>query len=79
MYEVELKHLVILISIVIFFVLVSACRRDFTDVDRSTLTWFEEKVCLNKASIMSSIAIMFIFVVISSMIKKKINKATKNK
>jgi hypothetical protein len=73
-----MKHIVILLSVVIFFILVSACRRDYSEVDRSTLSLFEEKVCLNKSSIMSAIAMLFIFTVISGVVKKKLNK-NKNK
>jgi hypothetical protein len=74
LYEVEFKHLVILVSVIIFFVLVGGCKKDYSGIDPSTLTFFEDKICLNKKTIMSSIAVLFIVTIISSIIKKKIEK-----
>lgn len=74
-YEVELKHIIILVSVVIFFILMSVCKKDYTELDNLTnLSFFEEKVCVNKRSIMSTIAIMFIFVIISTLIGKRLKK-----
>jgi hypothetical protein len=77
-YEVELKHLVVLISVILFFIIVTGCKRDYTDVDVNTLSFFEEKFCLNKKTVLSSIGLMFLFAVISGMIKKKLDRK-KNK
>ncbi len=55
------------------------CKRDYANVDVTNLTFFEEKVCLNKKSILSSIGLMFLFAVISSMIKKKLDRKKNNK
>jgi hypothetical protein len=72
-YEVELKHIVILLSVIIFFTLAGLCNKEYTEDDKN-LSFFEEKVCLNKRNILSSIAMMFIFVIVSSMIKKKLDR-----
>jgi hypothetical protein len=55
------------------------CKKDYAELDKSSLTWFEEKVCLNKSSIISAIALMFIFTIVTSLIKKKFNKKEKIK
>ena len=74
LYEIQLKHIVVLVSVIIFFVIMTACKRDYTNVDVGDLNFFEENICLNKKSVLSSIGIMFLFAVISGMIKKKLDK-----
>jgi hypothetical protein len=74
MYEVEFKHLVILVSVVLFFIIMIGCKRDYSNADVTNLSFFEQKVCLNKKSILSSIGLMFLFAVISGMIKKKLDR-----
>jgi hypothetical protein len=56
----------------------AACKKEYSELDPNSLNWFESKVCMNKRSILSSIAIMFIFTIITGMVKKKLNKR-KNK
>jgi hypothetical protein len=73
-YEIELKHLVILVSVIIFFILVSLCKSDYEDAKIEELTFFEKNVCKNKASVFSLLGVMFIFVIVYGMVKKRINK-----
>lgn len=74
LYEIQLKHIVVLVSVILFFVIMTGCKRDYTNEDVSNLNFFEENICLNKKSVLSSIGLMFLFAVISGMIKKKIDK-----
>ena len=48
------------------------CQSDYESIDKSTLGFFEEKVCLNKKGILGGIGVMFIISVISSMVMKKV-------
>lgn len=69
-YNVEFKHVFILLSAVIFFLVTGLCPNDSIK-DRTT--WFDRNVCANKSSLLSTIGIMFIIIIISSAVKKRID------
>lgn len=54
--------------------MITLCRSNPNNVEHS---WFEENVCSNKNSIFSGLAMLFLFTVIFTMIKKKFGKAKK--
>lgn len=55
----------------------TGCKKDYSEENINELTFFQRNVCLNKRTLISSIAIMFLFAVLSGMIKKKMNKQIK--
>lgn len=73
LYDIELKHIIILISLVVFVFLVGLCKNDYSASDLK-LTWFEENVCKNKRNIFGGIGLMFIFAIIFGFLKAKMNK-----
>ncbi len=78
-HSVEIKHIFILISVIIFFSLVGFCPGEQSSyLEKTDLTWFEEKVCKNKSSYLSTIGVLFIMIVLSGVLKKRINKNKKN-
>lgn len=76
--NVEFKHIFIFISVIIFFTLVGFCPSNPADLaGKSDITWFEENVCLNKGSYLSTIGVLFILIILSGVLKKKLNKSKK--
>ena len=73
LYDIELKHMVVLFSLIIFIVLVAMCKSDYSDPDLK-LNWFEDNVCKNKRSVFGGIGLMFIFTIIFGFLKAKMNK-----
>ena len=73
LYEVELKHIVVLFSLIIFISLIALCKSDYSDPDIK-LNWFEDNVCKNKRSVFGGIGLMFIFAIIFGFLKAKMNK-----
>lgn len=73
LYDIEIKHIIVLVSLVIFIFLVGLCKSDYSAPDLK-LTWFEENVCKNKRNIFGGIGLMFLFAIIFGFIKTKINK-----
>ena len=78
-FELELKHVVTLFSVIMFFFLVSYCKQEYKEEEMGNLNWLETKVCLNKKSYLSSIALLFLFTIIFDMLKKKLNKSTEKR
>jgi len=72
LYEIEFKHLVVFVSVIIFFIIMGSCQLDYDSVDKNSLGLFEKNVCLNKKGILGGIGVMFIISVVSGMITKKI-------
>lgn len=76
--SVELKHIFILLSVIIFFTLVGFCGGDQEFyANKVDLSWFEENVCRNKSSYLSTIGVLFIMIVLSGVLKKRMNKPKK--
>ena len=76
--NVEFKHIFIFISVFIFFVIVGFCKSNLSEYDEKQMNWFEENVCANKSTYISSIGVMFILIVLSGVLKKKMDKKKKN-
>lgn len=80
--SVELKHFLILISVIIFFSLIGFCKEgEGYYKNKEKLSFIEEKICLNKGSYLSVIGVLFIFIAISGVLKKKmkVNETKGNK
>jgi len=43
LYEVELKHIVILVSLVVFFFIITACKKDLTGISEEEMTFFRKE------------------------------------
>lgn len=76
--NVELKHLFIFVSVFIFFIIVGFCKGNLEEYQNKELNWFEENVCVNKSTYISSIGVMFILIVLSGVLKKKMEKKKKS-
>lgn len=70
-YNVEFKHVFILLSAVIFFIVTGLCPND--PAKGLSDGWFDRNVCGNKTSLLSTIGIMFIIIIISTAVKKRID------
>jgi hypothetical protein len=72
-YDIELKHVIILVSLIIFVFLLGMCKSDLSSSEVK-LTWFEENICQNKRNIFGGIGLMFIFAIIFGFFKTRMNK-----
>ena len=67
-----------------FFSMMGFCSGDYSssgavgDATKS-YTWFEETVCLNKKSYMGALAMLFLFVIVYDVLKKKLTKKTEKR
>lgn len=78
--NVEFKHIFILLSVIIFFVLIGGCKLNIEELNaKENLTWFEDNVCKNKGQLLSTIGVMFIMIIVMGVIKKKVDNKKQRK
>ncbi len=78
LYDIEFKHIIILVSLIVFVFLMGMCKSDLSSSEEK-LTWFEENVCKNKRNIFGGIGLMFIFAIIFGFFKTRMNKKRQKK
>jgi len=77
--SIEFKHYFIVFSVIAFFIIVTQCKSNIEEYyELENLSWFEENVCKNKPSVFSTMGIMFIMIIVSGVLKKKIDKKKNN-
>lgn len=76
--SVEMKHIFIAISVILFFIVTGFCKGNMEEYnEKESLTWFEENVCKNKSTYISTIGVLFIMIIISGLLKKKLDNSRK--
>ena len=73
LYDIELKHLIVLVSLIVFVFLMGMCKSNLSSSEEK-LTWFEENICQNKRNIFGGIGLMFIFAIVFGFFKTRMNK-----
>lgn len=74
--NVEFKHIFILFSCIVFFIFVFFCDNSpnaYLDRNSKDASWFEDKVCRNKGNYLSGIGVLFMIIIVSGVLKKRIN------
>jgi hypothetical protein len=48
------------------------CKREYED--KNNLNWFEQNVCINRQNVYATFGLLFLFVILGTMVKRRLDK-----